>query len=318
MPINARRTRIVDQPEKLIAAAVVLVLIVGPVLLGLAGLIASRRAPADAPRSSPMPWNWQLMASSALLYTLAFNLTFLIQELFLVLPKAFTPGLRPTLFHNDHTWEGINPLASLFQGTGALATFLSATACALFLRRGRPRSSTLRLFLFWMTYNGFFQSLPQVIIGAVEPDNDVGMAMDFLYFDATVKAVAALAALAAIPLIGLRLRRLLLSLAKDPASVASARARARYVFQVATLPALAGILLIIPFRVPRDWIEVVMVPVVVTMVGVAWLQAGAWGVSEVKTGDSGSGAPSIVYPLGAVLALLAVFQLVLRPGIHFY
>jgi hypothetical protein len=318
MPINAKRMRIVQQPEKLIAVAVVLVLIVGPVLLGLAGLIASRRVPAKAAGSSPVPWNWRLMASSALLYTLAFNLTFFIQELFLVLPKAFTPGLRPTLFHNDHTWEGLNPLASLFQGTGALATFLSAIACALFLRRGQPRSSTLRLFLFWMTYNGFFQSLPQVIIGAVEPDNDVGMAMDFLYFDATAKAVAALAALAAIPLIGLRLRRLLLSLAKEPASVASARARARYVSQVATLPALAGILLIIPFRVPRDWIEVVMVPVVVTIVGIAWLQAGAWGVRAVKTGDSGFGAPSIAYPLGAVLTLLAVFQLVLRPGIHFY
>jgi hypothetical protein len=32
---------------------------------------------------------------STLLYTLAFNLTFFIQELFLVVPKALTPGLRP-------------------------------------------------------------------------------------------------------------------------------------------------------------------------------------------------------------------------------
>jgi hypothetical protein len=56
-----------------------------------------------------------------LLYTLAFNLTFFIQELFLVVPKALTPGLRPTLFHNNHLWQGEHPLASLFQGTGALA-----------------------------------------------------------------------------------------------------------------------------------------------------------------------------------------------------
>jgi hypothetical protein len=309
---------LVHEREKLIGVAVVLVLLAGPALLGLAGLLASRRAPADAAHSRAIPWNWKLTATSALFYTLAFNVTFFIQELFLVLPKAFTPGLRPTLFHNDHSWQGLNPLASLFQGTGALAIFLSAIACALLLRCAPRRSPTTRLFLFWMTYNGFFQSLPQVIIGAVEPENDVGMAMDFLYLDPTAKTGAALVALAAIPLVGLWLTRSLLSLAEDPASISGARARTRYVFQVAALPALAGILLIIPFRMPRDWIEVVMVPAVVTIVGIAWLQAGAWRVSEVKAGGGSLATRSIAYPLGAVLILLLVFQLLLRPGIHFY
>jgi len=35
-----------------------------------------------------------LFLGPLLLYTLAFNLTFLIQELFLVLPKALIPGVR--------------------------------------------------------------------------------------------------------------------------------------------------------------------------------------------------------------------------------
>jgi hypothetical protein len=39
----------------------------------------------------------RLTLSSALLYSLAFNLTFFIQELLLVVPKALTPGLHPTL-----------------------------------------------------------------------------------------------------------------------------------------------------------------------------------------------------------------------------
>ena len=127
-----------------------------------------------------MRWNWRLSINSALLYALAFNLIFFIQELFLVLPKALTPGLRPTLFHNNHSWQGENPLASLFQGTSALAIFLTAVACALLLRRRPDRSVALRLFLIWMAYNGFFQSLPQVVIGAINPQNDVGMAMDYL------------------------------------------------------------------------------------------------------------------------------------------
>jgi hypothetical protein len=126
-------------------------------------LIESRPAPADPAPSQATCWSWKLTISSALLYALAFNITFFIQELFLVLPKALTPGLRPTLFHNNHTWEGENPLASLFQGAGALAIFLAGFACALLLRRGSERSTTRQLFLVWMAYNGFFQSLPQVV-----------------------------------------------------------------------------------------------------------------------------------------------------------
>src|SRR4030095_6048469 len=125
---------------------------------------AARRA---ARRSAELPDrhlmtsrpSWRLAICSGLLYTLAFNLTFFIQELFLVLPKALTPGLRPTLFHNNHSWEGEHPLASLFQGTAALASLLTGMAGALLLRRGAGRSLAIRLFLIWMTYNGFFQAL---------------------------------------------------------------------------------------------------------------------------------------------------------------
>src|SRR3546814_12865015 len=92
-------------------------------------------APASAGR-----WNWPLTINSALIYTLAFTLVFFTQELFLVVPKALTPGLRPTLYHNNHGWEGDHPLASLFQGTGALAIFITGVLFALLLRY-RPRPS---------------------------------------------------------------------------------------------------------------------------------------------------------------------------------
>lgn len=85
----------------------------------------------------------------------------------------------------------------------------------------------------------------------------------------------------------------------------------------ATLPALIAIALIIPFRVPRELIEVVMLPGVVTVIGVAWMQAGAWRVRGVRA-EGRPGAGSLAYPLGAVLVLLLVFQVLLRPGIPFY
>jgi len=297
--------------------AIALVLVAGPLLLGLTGLFRARRAPADVLAEPAKSWDWRLTINSALLYALAFNLTFFVQELFLVLPKALTPGLHPTLFHNNHSWEGENPLAGLFQGTGALAIFLTGVACALSLRRWPSRSTTVRLLLIWMTYNGFFQSLPQVVIGAMSPRSDVGMAMDYLGLGATAKTVAALVALVAIPPAALWLGRPLLGLAENPACIASARARTHFIFRVATLPALSAILLIIPFRVPRELVEVIVLPVTVTVIGIAWLQAGGWRVSAVKTG-SGSGTGSIAYPLAALLVLLLAFQLLLRPGVRFY
>jgi hypothetical protein len=300
-----------------IGIAVALILVAGPLSLGVIGLVQARRVSATAVAQPAPPWNWTLTINSALLYALAFNLTFFIQELFLVLPKALTPGLRPTLFHNNHSWEGENPLANLFQGAGALAILLTGAACAVLLRRGPQRSTTLRLLLVWMTYNGIFQSLSQVVVGAINPRNDVGMAMIYLGLAATARSLAGLVALAAMPAAALWLARPLLNLAENPACVAGTRARTRFIFRAATLPALGAIVLIIPFRIPREFVEVVVVPAVVTVIGVAWLQAGAWRVSGVKP-SGGTGSGSIAYPLGALLILLIVFQLILRPGIRFY
>ena len=303
------------QTEILVAAATLLALVVGPLLLGVRGLSAARRLGVVA--LPPRAWDWRLTITSALLYALAFNVIFFIQELFLVLPKALTPGLRPTLFHNNHRWEGENPLANLLQGTGALAIFVTGVICAFLVKRRAGSTSATRLFLIWMTCNGFLQSLPQVVIGSVEPENDVGMAMDYLRFGASAKTAAALAALIAIAAAALWLRGPLLSLAENADEIADGRARSRFIFRAATLPAMAAILLIIPFRVPRNWIEVVAVPVVVTVVAIAWIQAGAWAVTHVKASGN-LGSRSMMYASSALLILLLIFQFVLRPGIRFY
>ena len=209
-----------------VIVAASLILVVGPLLLGVQGFNVARRKPAgEADRAGS--WDWKLTITSALLYALAFNLIFFIQELFLVLPKALTPGLRPTLFHNNHRWEGDNPLASLFQGTGALATLITGLICAFLLKRRVGRSSAMRLFLIWMAYNGFMQSLPQVVVGSIEPQNDVGMAMEYLQFGAPAKTAAAFVALIAIAAAALKLRGPLLSLAEKADDIATGRAAHR-------------------------------------------------------------------------------------------
>lgn len=292
-----------------------LVALGGPLLLGLAWLVWGRSSAAGAV-SVPARWDWRLVLRSSLLYALAFNIIFFIQELFLVLPKALTPGLRPTLFHNNHSWEGEHPLAALFQGTGALAIFLTGLVCAVLLRRRAAAPATGGLFLVWLAYNGLFQSLPQVVIGALAPGSDVGMAMDYFGMSANAKTVAALLALAAIVLAGIWLTRPMLALADSADRIGDAGARFRFMLNIATVPALLAIPLIILFRVPRELAEVVVPPIAVTIVGIAWLQANAWRAAGVR--PSGLSPLSLRTPLAAVAVLLLIFQLVLRPGIPFF
>jgi hypothetical protein len=295
-----------------IAAATVLLFLVAPLVLGVIGIVRSRHQPKS---HSPLRIDWELTVRSALLYTLAFNLTFLLQELFLVIPKALTPGLRPTLFHNNHTWEGTHPLANLFQGTGALATMLMSLSCIWLLGRVPVRLSNLRLFLLWMAYCGMLMALPQFAIGAFSAGSDLGMAMTYFGLSEPLRLMLGLVALAVIPFVALRLTRPLIALASGEDRIAGARDRAGFVFFSATLPALSGAILSIAFRVPREWIEVVLLPAWVAIFGTVWMQAGACCIE----GEHASGARSgVAVPLAAVVLLLLVFQFVLRPGIAFY
>lgn len=294
----------------LVASAVVIV--AGPSLLGLVGIVSTRRADAAQAAGG----SWRFAAASMLIYVFAFNLTFFVQELFLVLPKALTPGLRPTLYHNNHGWEGTNPLASLFQGTGALATLSVGLLCLWLLRRPRAWPAGMRLLVFWMAYCGCFMALPQVVIGALSAGSDVGMAMAYLQLGQGTRIAAAIVALGLMPLIAMRLCRSMLEFADMPAP-AGPGARTRLVFRWVTLPALAGTALVLPFRVPRELVEVLLVPLLVMLCGVPWIQAGAWRVRGIRPGGAAT-APSLAYPLAAVVGLLLIFQLVLRPGIHFY
>lgn len=296
-----------------VGLAILVIALGAPLLLGLAGFVLAR---GDASGRPPTPWDWRLSIQSGLLYTIAFNLIFFIQELFLVVPKALTPGLNPILYHNNHRWTGTHPLENLFQGTGALAILLSGLFFGWLLRRGLFRTGNTRLFALWMAYHGLFQSLPQVASVPLSPGTDVALAFDYLGIGGATRFLAAFAALAAMAAAGLWLTRPLLALARSQSEVGTPGARSAFVFQFATFPAVAALPLIIAYRVPRELIEVLAPPIAVTLVGILWLQCNAWRVRSVTpTSDPPRG--TIGLPLLAAAALLAIFQLVLRPGIAF-
>ncbi|MBU1376593.1 MAG: hypothetical protein KKE02_24710 [Alphaproteobacteria bacterium] len=294
-----------------IVLAMAAVFLGAPVLLSLVMLVRSPRW--SGPRAG---WDLGLSAASTLAYALAFNLIFFVQELFLVVPKALTPGLKPTLFHNNHDWTGDNPLAELFQGTGALATVVVGLAFAVWVTRRPPRSRALRLFATWMALLGLLEALPQVLIGSVIPQNDVGRAMTYLGLQPGAKIAASVAAMLAMALACGVIAPLLLTLVPG-AEAQGPRGRARTVFRFAVLPALAAVALIVPFRVPGAPIEILFPPVVATLVAVTWLQAWSW-VAPRAPADPPRAGWSVPVLLVALGLLLAVFQVVLRPGIAFY
>jgi hypothetical protein len=126
--------------------------------------------------------------------------------------------------------------------------------------------------------------------------------------------LAALAALAAIVVAGAWLVRPLLDLAGDPARVDSAAGRMRFVCQIATVPAFAAIPLILPFRIPGSIDQVAIVPISVMVIGVGWIQASAWRVTGVQVRPR-TGSVSLWPTLAALVVVLLIFQLVLRPGV---
>jgi hypothetical protein len=259
---------------------------------------------------------WRQTVGSSLLYVIAFNLIYFLQELSLVVPKALTPGLYPTLFHNNHTWTGQNPRQELLQGTGALAILLAGIFFAYLLRRHRFKSPTGGLFIFWMAYQGFFQSLPQIVIGVINPLNDVGRAMLYLHFSYPMKMVAAGLAIITMTLAGVYLASCLVDMAGIANQIDSFGKRFRLVFSTATVPAFLAIPLIIPFRIPRNVEEVVLVPLIVAVVGTIALQGGSIRRVAARP-DEPKKAISLRYPFAAVLVLLLIFQFVLRRGIRF-
>ncbi|WP_447761490.1 hypothetical protein [Sphingopyxis panaciterrae] len=245
------------------------------------------------------------LAASTLLCALAFSLTFFIQEVGLVVPKALVPGLDPILYHNDHDWRGDAPIAELLQGGGAIATMASGLVFLWLAGRIGTDRPTGGLFAFWMAFQGLFQSLSQWAIGSLIAGNDVGRALTWLGLGSTAR-------LAILPLAVIGLFAAGRALAQCYPFGGNAHNRTTAITLLATL-ALA-IILIIPFRVPREPVEVVLIPLVVHIIGLGWL---ALGVAATKRAGSAAAAPKLAIPAAALLALLAFFQFVLRPGVAF-
>ena len=147
----------------------------GPLALGIWGFrsrIESSDTASDTDGTFACHAPWALVVNSAVVYALAYNLTFLLQELSLVIPKAIC-GLQPILYHNNHRWLVADPIADLLQGSGALGALISGLVFLGILSRQSKSRGLFKLFSIWMVYQGLSQSLHQFASVVLNPDGDV-------------------------------------------------------------------------------------------------------------------------------------------------
>ena len=72
--------------------------------------------------------------------------------------------------------------------------------------------------------------------------------------------------------------------------------------------------LLVPFRLPRNSVELVIFPTVLMVFGALWVMAGTI-FSPAVASQAARSRPSLLVPVAALAAVLAFFQVVLRPGI---
>lgn len=277
-------------------------LIVG---LGLAPLVVGiwrlKSASPDTRQFPPL--------GSVILCAMAFNLTFFWQELWLVIPKALTPGLSPILYHNDHSWKGSTEIAELLQGTGAIATLASGTGALWVLATCQRMSVSWQVFVFWMAFQGLFQALSQLAVGTVVPGNDVGRAIAYLGATNIIKLILLIASIVGMFGAGAVLAR------HFPLAISRPAANGTRGFPACLLiTALLVVALSVAFRVPRNPVEVVAIPLIVNVIGIGWLTLGASLYPSRMNGD-GIRTVDTFRPIIALAVLLLLFQTVLRPGI---
>ena len=247
-------------------------------------------------------------------FPVAFNLIFFLQELFLVLGKTAL-GLTAHLYHNNHTWEGSHEMASLMQGSGALAIAAIGCLCllSLCLMRTKTGRGVWTLGLLWLAFHGLAQSLPQVTVASLDPGTDVGESLvGYMALpQAALVLLGILSVLLTVFISGL-FCRLLLGFAP---SDGGPRGNLRFVAYTAAAAGLAACFLIIPFRIlPASQI---VAPFLVFAFTVTWLWALAGRLEPLFEFPNQLNEKVYPSPIVALIALLLFFRLVLAPGITF-
>ena len=286
-----------------------LILLVAPLIWGIYGFITTRN---ETRRRISYP-AFSLVINSAVLYALAFNIIFFIQELFLALGKRWL-GLKAVLYHNNHNWYGEHPMDDLAQGYGAASIFITGIICLIMARMIKGSKHWVQLFLLWMAFQGFAQSLPQFITAFMAPDTDTGEAFTYLGLSQTTGWIIAIVSILLMFWIGALFSRFFLQLGPSELTTENVKSRFGYLFRIVLLASVVGIILIVPFRI-MPW-DRAMAPVFVTLFSIPMLFAHAWKLKPLVPVNNHVNHKLFLLPVILLVLLLLIFQLILAKGVE--
>ncbi|MDX1407475.1 MAG: hypothetical protein R3330_05060 [Saprospiraceae bacterium] len=287
------------------------ILLIGPFVLLLVGYWRGRRQPLTPPEKHV---SILLIINSTMLYALAYNVIYFVQEFFLAVGKQ-SLGLTAYLYHNNHNWEGTHPKEALMQGSGAISIFILGILLWLAFLSISHWKSWWRIFVLWLAYHGLVQSLPQLSSAPLDRNTDVGQALTYLGLSPTVEI--ALAALSILAIIGVSyiFSRYFLALGHPSVALNHPFKRTRTVWHGAVLPAIIGTALLFPYRIPPA--DRYQMTFMLLFVSIPSVFAFAWvGKAPKPIGNEARGR-ILVLPIILTIGVLLFFQLVLRPGIVF-
>lgn len=255
------------------------------------------------------------MINSAVLYALAFNIIFFIQELFLVLGKKAL-GLEALLYHNNHNWVGEHQMTSLMQGSGALAIFLTGLICLAVFHFIRNSRSIWKLLILWLAFHGLVQSIPQVMIASLKPETDVGEALvGYLKLSESTLIILAAICMVSVALICSWFSKLLLEFNAEEVDFSNPKDKFRYIRHIAVGAAVIGSIFVIPFRI-FPWSQA-MTPFIVFVFSIPWTWSAAAVSKPVRRNMSKVNEKIYWSPIVCLVLLLIFFRLVLAPGVTF-
>ena len=287
-----------------------LILVLGPLVLGTAHFFRNRGTQLE-PRKTYVP----TLVNSAVLYAIAFNVIFFLQELFLVLGKKFL-GLTAYLYHNNHRWEGSHPMETLFQGSGALAIFLIGLILLAVFKDIRNSESIWKVLVLWLAFNGLIQSVPQVMVAFFDKNTDVGQAfVGYLALNDSALASLAIVSIVLTIFVSILFARLILGIAPSDAALTSPKARINFVTYAGAGAAFLGSALVIPFRVPPA--TQMIAPFLLWLFAIPWMWSAAGLMKNVQRVRNETNEKVRWEPFVILVFLLVVFRILLAPGIRF-
>ena len=288
------------------------ILLIGPVLLSLWGYFSWKNIPLQG---GDTKWGaTPIIINSAVLYALAYNVIYFIQELFLALGKKWI-GLKAYLYHNNHNWVGEDPRDDLMQGLGALVIFILGILLLILFFKIRKSRNWTNLFVLWLAHHGLIQSLPQISTVPMDRRSDVGQAITYLELGPTVDYVLSYVSIVSIIILAYGFSKWFMQFTPTHISLNHGFRRFRSIFTIVLLPAVLGTIILFPYRImPVDRYQMT---VILLLVCVPATFAFSWMVKDVETVENEANQKILITPLILSVLVLLFFQLVLAPGVVF-